>query len=228
MIFSGLSALISARLGIKITIALGLLVAAGGLYFSSQIYAVDTAYPLIAVSLVIIAAGLGLVEAPATDSIMGSVPERKAGIGSAINDSTREIGGALGVAILGTLLNNVYIDKVGTLTAQLPALSAEGFEVVQNSIQAAHFVAADPSLPAEVSATIIDVANNAFVSGMTDAMFIGSLIMLGAAAIVIAFLPSKVRPPLEEDRLVTVSRNEPLADVGALVSAGNRLRISST
>ena len=186
--------------GIKVTVALGLLVAAGGLYFSSQVYEVDADYLVIAVSLVIIAIGLGLVMAPATDSIMGSVPEHKAGIGSAMNDTTREIGGALGVAILGTVLNNVYINKIGVLKSQFPDLSAEVFEGVQDSIQGAHFVVTNPNfnLSPEISTTILDVANKAFVSGITDAMFIGALILIGAGSLVVAFLPAVVQPPEEE------------------------------
>lgn len=209
MIFSGISALVASRLGIKITVALGILVAAGGLYYSSQIYEIDTPYLSIAASLVIISAGLGLVMAPATDSIMGSVPEHKAGIGSAMNDTTREIGGALGVAILGTLLNNVYIEKVGTLASRLPGLPAEALEAIKDSVQGAHFVAADPNMPSEVSLTILDVANNAFVNGMTDAMFIGSLIMLGAGALVVAFLPATVRRPQEDLQLLPDAPHKP-------------------
>jgi hypothetical protein len=195
MVFSGLSGVIGPRLGIKITVSLGLLIAAGGLYYSSQVYAVDAPYWEIAASLVMIAVGLGLVMAPATDSIMGSVPEHKAGIGSAMNDTTREIGGALGVAILGTVLNNVYIDKVRGLIDQLPEQAYEG---VRDSIQGAHFIAANPDLPPEVSASILDVANNAFVSGITEAMFVGALIMAGASLVALVFLPAKVRPPAED------------------------------
>jgi hypothetical protein len=159
---------------------------------------VDAPYIEIAASLVMIAIGLGLVMAPATDSIMGSVPEHKAGIGSAMNDTTREIGGALGVAILGTVLNNVYIEEVRALLTQLPDLPEQAFEGVRDSIQGAHFVAADPNLPPEVSAAILNVADTAFVNGITDAMFVGALIMAGASLLAFVFLPAKVRPPAEE------------------------------
>ena len=54
--------------------------------------------------LVLLGVGMGLAMAPATDSIMGSLPREKAGVGSAVNDTTREVGGALGVAILGSIL----------------------------------------------------------------------------------------------------------------------------
>ena len=54
--------------------------------------------------LVLLGIGMGLAMAPATDSIMGSLPREKAGVGSAVNDTTREVGGALGVAILGSIL----------------------------------------------------------------------------------------------------------------------------
>ena len=52
--------------------------------------------------------GMGLTIAPATESIMGSLPKEKAGVGSAVNDTTRELGGALGVAVIGSILSSVY------------------------------------------------------------------------------------------------------------------------
>ena len=195
MIASGMSAVVGARLGIKLTVALGILVAAAGFYYSSQVYAVDAPYIDIATSLVIIAVGLGLVMAPATDSIMGSVPEHRAGIGSAMNDTTREVGGALGVAVLGTVLNNVYIDSVNSLEGQVPE---PVFEAARDSVQGAHFVAASPDIPAELATTILNVADTAFVSGISDAFFIGTFILIGAALLVLVALPAKVRPPADE------------------------------
>ena len=203
-IVSALSALVSARLGLKVTIGIGILIAASGLYFSSQYYEVDSSYGIVAVSMVLIAGGLGLAISPATDSIMSAVPASKSGIGSAMNDTTREIGGAMGVAVLGTILNNIYIDRVKGLGELLPDMPTEALHAVQESIQGAHFIAASPDLPVEVSSTIIRIADDAFVSGMTEAMFIGSLLMVAASAFVFIFLPATVRPPVEETGAIII------------------------
>ena len=60
----------------------------------------------------IMAVGMGLTMAPATDSVMGSLPLGKAGVGSAVNDTTRQVGGALGVAIIGSVMSSIYGSKV--------------------------------------------------------------------------------------------------------------------
>ena len=70
-------------------------------------------YPHVLLSLVVLAAGLALVMPTATESIMGSLPPAKAGVGSAVNDTTRELGGALGVAILGSVMTSTYRPRGG-------------------------------------------------------------------------------------------------------------------
>ncbi|RMF81340.1 MAG: DHA2 family efflux MFS transporter permease subunit [Chloroflexi bacterium] len=192
-IASGISAQFTSRIGIKLTVAIGIFLTAAGLMFSSQFYDVDSSYGTIAVGMVLIGSGLGLAISPATDSIMGSVPESKAGIGSAMNDTTREIGGAMGVAVLGTILNNIYIDRVGELVTQLPALPEAALEAVTESIQAAHIVAASPQVPEQAATLIVNTANSAFVEGMTDAMFIGAVIMIASGVFALVALPNRLR-----------------------------------
>ena len=101
------------------------------------------ATPLVAVVLVIIGVGMGLAMAPATDSIMGSLPPEKAGVGSAMNDTTREIGGALGVAILGsiTAAGLRVRHHVEPGFAQVQAASPEAADAVKNSVGAASVAA---------------------------------------------------------------------------------------
>src|SRR5204863_166667 len=75
-------------------------------------------YGIIAAQMVVYGLGLGLTSAPATESIMGAIPRAKAGVGSAVNDSTRLIGGTLGVAVIGSVYASVYASR---LTATMPA-----------------------------------------------------------------------------------------------------------
>lgn len=72
-------------------------------------------YPIIALALIIFTAGLGLAMPPATAAVMSSVPVNKAGIGSAMNDTTRQLGAALGVVVLGSIMNSVYLSQIARL-----------------------------------------------------------------------------------------------------------------
>ncbi len=192
-IAAALSARIATKLGTKYTVALGILIGSGGMFYMSQMLDVDTAYGTILIGQLILASGLGIAMSPATNSVMGSVPVSKAGIGSAMNDTTRELGGALGVAIFGTLMNGVYLDGVAKLKDLLPAqMFGPSYEVVSGSIQGAHGVASNPQLPSELSNTIIATANRAFVDGMTESMLIGAGILLVTSVLVLIMLPAVV------------------------------------
>ena len=157
------------------------------------------------IGLIILAVGMGTAMRPATDSVMGSVPSNKAGIGSAMNDTTRELGGAMGVAVLGTVMNTAYLDGVGHLQNTLSAMpdGSKAYAGVESSIQGAHAVAEGISatgIPgtAELAQTIVNTANHAFTTGMTDAMLIGAIIMFCASALVLLILPATIRRADEE------------------------------
>jgi MFS family permease len=214
---SASSARMTKRLGTKRTVALGITIAASGLLFMSQMYDVNTAYSTVALGEIILAAGMGFAMSPATDSIMGSVPVSKAGVGSAMNDTTRQLGGALGVAVLGTIMNGRYLDGIESLKTALPQLRPDMFEGISNSIQAAHMIARKPEVPAPFAETIIDIANNAFVSGMNDAMLFGAAVMLVNALVVLMILPSRIRSPREE----TSSTDEREHDMRSVAVAGD-------
>ncbi|WP_067652526.1 MFS transporter [Nocardia harenae] len=108
------------RLGATAVIVTGLLVLAAGMYIAGQV-TVDSPYlGAVLVSMVVMGLGLAVVQGPATDSIMASVPEDQAGAGSAVNDTTRELGGTLGVAILGSILGSVYTGRIGPRIDAVP------------------------------------------------------------------------------------------------------------
>ena len=188
-IAAAMSARIATKLGTKYTVALGILIGSGGMFYMSQMLDVDTSYGTILIGQLILASGLGIAMSPATNSVMGSVPVSKAGIGSAMNDTTRELGGALGVAIFGTLMNGVYLDGMAKLKGSLPG---EAYDIASGSIQGAHGVAADPRL-GEISGTLIQTANRAFVDGMTESMLIGAGILVVTSLLVLIMLPAVVR-----------------------------------
>ena len=102
------------KFGSRKVVSTGLLILGLGLLLLAQ-SDIDTPYWHLVVAIVTMAAGMGLSMAPSTTGIMASLPLRKAGVGSAVNDTTRELGGALGVAVLGSLLASRF-------TAALPGL----------------------------------------------------------------------------------------------------------
>ena len=108
-ISAAVSARIANRIGTKITVSLGILIAAIGFFYLASIAAVNTGYGQLSLAMCITALGIGLVMSPGTNSVMGSVPVNQAGVGSAMSNTTRQIGGALGVAVLGTLLNSTCL-----------------------------------------------------------------------------------------------------------------------
>jgi hypothetical protein len=170
-----------------------------GLLFLATTLHEDTVYITIAAGQVILATGMGLAVSPATNSVMASVPIRKAGIGSAMNDTTRQLGGALGVAVLGTIMNNAYLQGISTLRTDLPLLPDAAYEAIASSIQAAHIVANNPAVPAAAHDIIVNTANHAFIAGMNEGMFIGALIMFGASLFALVFLPAYAKRMDDEE-----------------------------
>ena len=124
-----LSAKLAERVGTKRVVGAGLALVAVGLTMLSGAE-VDSGYGLIAAVLLVLGLGMGLTMAPATESVMGSLPLAKASVGSAVNDATRTLGGALGVAVLGSLLSSGYRAGMDGATQGLPSAAARGGERV--------------------------------------------------------------------------------------------------
>jgi hypothetical protein len=146
---------------------------------------VTSGYGPVLASLLIMGLGMGMTMAPATESIMGSLPRHKAGVGSAVNDTTRQIGGALGVAILGSLLASTYASSLGD---GVPAAA-------RASVGAALDLARD--LGGEQGAALALSAKSAYVDGMGVGVLVAAGVALLGSVIALAFLPSRAR--MEED-----------------------------
>lgn len=131
-------------------------------------------------------AGLGM---PAlTDTVMAAVPEEDAGIGSAVNDVSRELGGALGIATVGSVVGTLYRSNIGEGLAGVPA---EVADLASESIGVAAITA--QQLPADLGATVLAAANNAFVEAMTTGFQISAAILLGAVVIAFTLIPRRMR-----------------------------------
>ncbi|PBC49027.1 MFS transporter [Rhodococcus sp. ACS1] len=116
-----IATLLAQRVGTTPVIVFGLLLTGVGLYLGGQV-AVDSSYLTdVLPSMVSMALGLAIVQGPATESIMASLPLDEAGAGSAVNDTTREIGGTLGVAVLGSIVASYYATTMSPLLDRIPA-----------------------------------------------------------------------------------------------------------
>jgi len=139
----------------------------------------------------LVAMGMGTIMAPATESIMGALPRSKAGVGSAVNDATRQIGAAVGVALFGSLHATRYRTVVETrLDGHVPA---DTLQEVTHNVQ--HALAAGRATPPPQGARIIDAAADGFVSGFHLAVGVGALVIALAVAIVVRFLPARAPRP---------------------------------
>ncbi len=179
-----LSARFAERFGTKRVVTTGLVIVALAMSILATI-TVDTGYGRVALALAILGAGMGTAMAPATESIMGSLPLAKAGVGSAMNDTTRQIGGALGVAILGSILASSYSQAMAPVVANLPA---EAAEVAGDSVGGAMAVA---NQIGEAGARLADAASAAFIGGMEAAVWVAAGVALLGAVVTFLWLPAR-------------------------------------
>ncbi|GBG36819.1 DHA2 family efflux MFS transporter permease subunit [Mycobacterium montefiorense] len=175
------------RIGTTAVVAGGLTVFAAGLAWASTADAA-TSYVEIATQMLFLGGGLGLTFAPATEAIMGSLPADKAGIGSAVNDTTRELGGTLGVAIVGSVFASVYSAQIGSAPS-LAALPAEVRSAMRNSMAVAYKVI--EQLPAQHAGPVRDAVNHAFLDGLQVGSLVCAGIALTAAIVVAGLLPAR-------------------------------------
>ena len=178
---------LSARFGANRTVAFGLgLVGVGLILFRALGVEANYLYILLCISLLV--SGIALAMSPLTAGIMAAVPPRRAGAGSAANDSTREIGAALGVAVMGSLAASGYGRAVADA---LPAgLAASARDAAESSLAGA--IAVAEKLPAALGGDVVNIASEAFVDGLHLAVTIGAVLAWIAALLVLRFLPAQV------------------------------------
>ena len=184
-----LSALVDRLAGMKLTAAAGLLIAAAGLWLSSH-GAVTWTYGNLVPGMVLIGLGAALLMPTVSGSVMASVPRGDTGVGSATNGTFIQVGGALGVAVMGSLQSTRYQDSIGRAIA--PHHVPPGVEqTILGSIGGALGVAAH--LGGVLGAALAHAARVAFVSGADLGLRVASVVVLGGFVLALAALPT--RPP---------------------------------
>lgn len=181
------------RIGTKAVVFVGLAMMAASFAWISVID-ISTGYPEMAAQMVLLGGGLGLTTAPATDSIMGVVRPEQAGVGSAVNDATRQVGGTLGVAVIGSIFSTLYIRRLDDSQA-LQMLPEPAQAIAQDGLAQALTVAAQS--PPPMAAAVRESVNEAFLSGLNAGCLTAAAICLAGAIFVLAVLPAH---PIGEQR----------------------------
>lgn len=176
------------RFGTKIVVSAGLALMSGGFVVAAVMPAAAGYWHQVIAAMALMAAGLAFTASPATDAIMGALPPAKAGAGSAVNDTTREVGGTLGVAIVGSVLNSAYGSHVTSALAGLGAPHAV-LPVARQSVMAGLVTAGHFPPPLRAAAT--SAVNDAFVTGLHAGSLVAACATGAAALFALAFLPAR-------------------------------------
>ncbi len=174
------------KFGSTETMIAGMTIAAVGLATMAIFASVDGGYMSVLPGLIIMGFGTGLTMTPGTEAITDSLPLEKQGVASALNDTSREVGGAIGVALLGSLLNAGYRsnfeDNIGEVPEVVKERSLEGYQSALTQFMGGENL--------EFAAQVQTVANEAFIQGWTQSMW-AAVVVIGSATAYLIFAGPK-------------------------------------
>jgi EmrB/QacA subfamily drug resistance transporter len=201
-ILSPLAIVIMKRTGTKVVVTVGLLLMMCG-FGVVAVAPVDADYwRVVVVSMCLMAAGMALSIGPATDAILAALPGAKAGVGSAVNAATREVGAALGVAVIGSVLSWSFSSRLAVLWGPL-GVSPELVKAGQESVGSALAVGSQVS----PSAQAIAAARTSFMDGLHAASIVAAAAALLAAIIAVVFLPQRDSSSARPEEQLAPSRD---------------------
>jgi hypothetical protein len=179
---------LATRAGTRVVVTGGLIVF--GLAFAwIAISPAAEPYPRVVAQMVLIGTALGLVSTPATESILSVLPPARAGTGSAVNDATREAGGTLGVAVIGSVFSSVYPHRLAA--TPMHALPAPAYAAARRSVAAALDVARRrPGSTALIRAALIRDVTASFMAGLHAACVVAA-VACGVGAVAALRLPGR-------------------------------------
>ncbi len=185
MVGAPLSSKLVEKFGKRKVVSVGMLTVSIGTLILSTI-GIDSSYLNLAFGMMVLAFGMSIAMSPTTDLLMSSVPRNRAGMGSAMNDTTRELGGALGIAVLGSLLASQYGSKIASSLTGLPASAKAAAE---QSLAGA--MAVGEQIGGTQGATLIRSAKEAWISGYQYSLIVGAAVIAVAAIIAYIGLPDQ-------------------------------------
>lgn len=178
MVFSPLVPRLSARAGYLPVVVAGMVMIGAGLLTMSRL-AADSGYLQLGVGTLLMGSGIAFAATPATEAIMASLPADRQGVASALNDVTRELGGVLGIALLGSIFNATYRDRIADATASLPPDAAAS---ATDSVAAAVALASAPGAPPG----LLDRVRDGFMDGLTGGTLAGAIVVAAGTAAAVA------------------------------------------
>ena len=190
---------IAVKAGNKIVVTAGLTLATIFYLLIAKFQVVDTSYLRIALQMVVGGLGMGLLSTGATEAIMGSVSEEKAGVGSAVNESARLLGGTLGLAVIGSVYDSMYVHRIHAYAySHLPlSLAHTTTQSVQGAYVVIHGLAVSGNSATAVA--LRSIVQNSFMHGLRTACFTGAMFVLFGALISLLFLPAHPSKILVEE-----------------------------
>ncbi|MFC9843696.1 MFS transporter [Streptomyces sp. NPDC060223] len=182
---------VAPKLGVKPVVGTGMVIGTAGVALLTRVESASTYTDFLA-PLLLLGFAIGLSVSPATDTIMGSFPESKLGVGGGANDTALELGGSLGIAILGSLLSTTYKDKLTDMVGgHLPPAAMDAAkDSVGGGLAVAEQVAKDPGGGPRQAQTLVDAIHESFARSVAHTSLFGAVIMTAGTLIVLAVLPS--------------------------------------
>jgi EmrB/QacA subfamily drug resistance transporter len=193
LVVAPLSMVLARLIGSKGVVSFGMILIAVGLGILSTT-TVHGTYRDCVIPFILLGTGVALALAPCTESVMGSLPIEEAGVGSATNDVSMQVGGALGVGVLGTALNLRYQHLMAPLVSS-SGVTANLQKVIEGSLGGALDIA--ERAPTKLGALLVAVARHAFISGMDLALLISAIAVGLAAIVVLVLLPNRGTGPTD-------------------------------
>jgi EmrB/QacA subfamily drug resistance transporter len=185
---SGLAPRLVARIGVRLTMAAGVLLGGAGLALMATRVSVDGGYLSVLPGYLVMGLGMGLAMPPATEAITSALPRERQGVASALNDVAREFGSALGLALLGAVFTAGYNRALNARLARVPADAAA---TARQGIAGALAIA-NQGHP--YSQTLFRSAQEAFVLGWQQAMWAGTVVMVLVFGYILLNGPGRNRP----------------------------------
>jgi EmrB/QacA subfamily drug resistance transporter len=190
MVTAPMSARLVERLGTKRVVTIGLSLVSLSMLVLSTLHT-DSSYGRVIVNMCFMAVGMGLTMAPATESVMGSLPRHKAGVGSAVNDTTRQVGGALGVAVVGSLVASMYASGIDKVAARLGI----GGSVLDRARGGLGTALREAGALGTNGPEFARAAKDSFVDGLSQGLRLGAVVVAFAAFVAYRFLPATAHAP---------------------------------
>ena len=184
------------KFGVHRVICAGMCLLASGLGVTTLLQVDTPFWPVTITAVALLGAGMGFVTAPATELLMSMVPADRAGVGSGVNDAARQIGGALGVAVMGSVFSSSYTHAIGSFLRSSDSLSPDTKQTVLASpgmaVRAAHALAESGQVV--IGEALLTDVRASFVDAMHSAALVALLgALLGSALAVVALRPKAMR-----------------------------------